>query len=425
MTRRRASFRGMHSPFPLPHLAPRARLPACAAVSVVLAFAVVLLSPGSRQVRAMTRPKIQPRGQQQLLPRAIGPASRLRSGGASQPRRQGHRRTPQSAIPASHLEPANALGQLIIGTYAGVTPPGSILRAVRAGQLGAIILMGDNTAAGIASTRHATTELQAAAHAGGNPGLLIMTDQEGGEVRRLPGPPIASASQMASANDTHSQGSAAAALLRSAGVNVDLAPVADVSRIDGFMTQEHRTFGSKPSQVAHAACAFADALARGGVAYTLKHFPGLGDAAQSTDSVPVNVTESASNIFADDAAYRLCGHGPLALVMVSSASYEHLTGVAPAVLSSYTYNTLLPNDGIDAVTISDSFESGSIAGLQAPALRALNAGLDMVMYPGYESSSANAYRLLLQDLRGGALHRGRVEAAAQKVLALKHNLGLG
>ena len=42
---------------------------------------------------------------------------------------------------------------------------------------------------GAAGVRHAVVQLQAAARAGHNPPLLVMTDQEGGDVRRLPGPP--------------------------------------------------------------------------------------------------------------------------------------------------------------------------------------------------------------------------------------------
>jgi beta-N-acetylhexosaminidase len=317
------------------------------------------------------------------------------------------------------------VGQLIIATYAGTSPPASILGAVRAGQVGGIILMGQNTAGGVASVRAATNELQAAASAGRNPGLLIMTDQEGGEVKRLPGPPDGPASDLAAPAVAHAQGAATAALLRSAGVNVDLAPVADVTRTDGFMTQEQRTFGSSPTGVARAVCAFAHALAHSGVAYTLKHFPGLGDAATNTDGTPVSVTEPAAEIAADGAAYRRCGHGRLAVVMVSSASYPSLTGATPAVLSPKIYRAVLPKDGVDAVTISDSFESGAIAAVQSPALRAINAGLDMVMYPDYESTSAAAYARLLADLQAGALSPHRVRAAAARVLTLKRNLGLG
>ena len=252
-----------------------------------------------------------------------------------------------------------------------------------------------------------------------------MTDQEGGEVKRLAGPPEYSAAGMADVNVVRQQGTATAELLREAGINVDLAPVADVSRVDGFMTQEHRTFGSDSHSVARAACAFAHALARSGIAYTLKHFPGLGDAAENTDGVRVGVPEPASEITADDAPYRKCGHAPLALVMVSSASYDQLTGSTPAVLSPYIFHTMMARDGIDAVTISDSFESGAISGRRSPALTAINAGLDMVMYPDYEAASRDAYSLLIRDIKDGTLDLVRVRAAAGKVLTLKAHLGLG
>ena len=223
--------------------------------------------------------------------------------------------------PTPGLSLAKALGQLVVARFAGPTPTSSILAAVRSGQVGGIILFADNTGRGVAATGALVSRLQSAARAGGNPRLLIMADQEGGLVKRLPGPPDVSASQMHSPAVAAQQGAATAQLLSSAGINVDLAPVADVSRVNGFMTQEHRTFGSDPAVVAHAACAFAAALSAGGVAYTLKHFPGLGDAYSSTDSGPVAVTASQSQLYADEAAYRSCGAGSRALVMVGSASY--------------------------------------------------------------------------------------------------------
>jgi beta-N-acetylhexosaminidase len=194
---------------------------------------------------------------------------------------------------------------------------------------------------------------------------------------------------------------------------------------DGFMTQEQRTFGSNPTKVAKAACSFAKALAREHVAYTLKHFPGLGDAIATTDAQPVAVTESAASIYDDDAAYRRCGHGKLAAVMISSASYPNLTGSAPAVLSPLTYRKVIEQDRINALLISDSFESGAIQNLQSPALHALNAGLDMVMYPDYESVALSAYSTLVNDAEHRLLPVQRLDAAVNKVLELKRNLGLG
>jgi len=316
------------------------------------------------------------------------------------------------------------VGQLITATYSGTVPPPSILSAVRAGKVGAIILMGDNTGGSVTVTRRATRSLQQAARAGGNPGLLIMTDQEGGEVKRLNGPPAYAAAQMGDPALAERQGYATAQLLRRAGINLDLAPVADVTVVNGFMTTEKRTFGNRSAAVASAACAFASGLARGGVAYTLKHFPGLGDAIPSTDVRPVAISEPAAQIDADDAAYRRCGHGRLAVVMVSSASYTQLTGRLPAVLSPVTYQRLLPGDGVSALTISDTLQSGAIQPWPGAARRAIAAGLDVVMYPGTESGALTAYRQLLSAVHEGRLSRARVAAAAARVLALKRALGL-
>jgi beta-N-acetylhexosaminidase len=321
---------------------------------------------------------------------------------------------------------AKAIGQLIIATYAGTTPSQRFLTAVRQGQIGAVILMGANTKDDVATTRAATDALQSAARAGGNSGLLIMTDQEGGQVKRLPGAPNYPAAGMSNATVAAQQGAATAKVLKAAGVNVDLAPVADVTGVNGFMTQEQRTFGDNPTVVASAACAFANALSSSGVAYTLKHFPGLGDAVKNTDNEPVAVTESAASIDASDSAYRKCGRGKLALVMISSASYpELLGGSAPAVLSPLLYQKIIKQDEINALLISDSFESGAIENLQTPALKALNLGLDMVMYPDYQSMAQSAYKDLLADAEQGRLSAPRVEAAVSRVLELKRNLGLG
>lgn len=341
--------------------------------------------------------------------------------------------TKQQPVPAAtyssapHLSLAKQVGQLIIATYQGQTPPASLLSAIRLGHVGAVILMGDNTTGGIRATKLATAQMQTAARKGGNAGLLIMTDQEGGTVKRLSGPPDYAAIDMANPTTAYAQGRATGELLRSAGVNVDLAPVADVIRVHGFIEQEGRSFGASPTVVSNAACKFAAGLEGVGVAYTLKHFPGLGDAVATTDLQAVSVTESASNLYEDDAAYRRCGHGPLALVMISSASYPHLTGSVPAVLDPTIYSQVLPRDGVTALPISDDFESGAVRAVstQGPAKTAINAGLDMVMYADYESVALSAYTTLLTDAHEGALSRSRVQAASYRVLQLKNHLGLG
>jgi beta-N-acetylhexosaminidase len=358
---------------------------------------------------------------------ALAPHSTGRLTGMPATKRQPVPATRASDASAPRLSLAKQVGQLIIATYQGQTPPASLLTAIRLGHVGAVILMGDNTTGGPRATKLATAQMQTAARQGANAGLLIMTDQEGGTVKRLSGPPQYAAIDMANPTTAYTQGRATGELLRSAGVNVDLAPVADVIRVHGFIAQQGRSFGTNPAVVSNAACKFAAGLAGAGVAYTLKHFPGLGDAIATTDLHAVSVTESASNLYEDDAAYRRCGHGPLALVMISSASYSHMTGSVPAVMDPKIYSQVLARDGVTALPISDDFESGAIKAVstQGPAKTAINAGLDMVMYAAYESVALSAYTTLLADAHDGALSRNRVQAAADRVLQLKNHLGLG
>ena len=337
-------------------------------------------------------------------PRAAAPAATKRSGHAS------------SDLP-------KLVGQLIVGRYSGAQPSAAFLASVRAGRLGAVILFADNTADGPAATRQAIAKLQAAARAGGNPPLLIMTDQEGGEVRRLAGPPQLAPADMDSTAVAKAQGVAAGNLLRSAGIDVDLAPVADVERVPNFLGS--RSFGSDPDVVAKRACAFARGLQAAGVAYTLKHFPGLGRAAGNTDLQKVTIAAPAAQLRDDYAAYRACGNSPDALIMVSSAVYPSLSGSAPAVTSRRVYGHELPLalSQPNHLTISDALDTPALAGDPKPALHAIDAGLDLALLPGNEHESAHAYAQLLRAARRGTLPQSRLRSAAYAVEALKRRLG--
>lgn len=331
--------------------------------------------------------------------------------------------TQQRTPPSRSVDLARLVGQLVVGRYSGPRPSAAFLARVRAGHLGGVILFSDNTSAGLAATRHAIVELQAAARKGRNPPLLIMTDQEGGDVRRLPGAPKLAAAEMSSTAVARAQGVAAGRLLRSVGVNVDLAPVADVERASNSFLGT-RSFGSKPAVVAARACAFARGLSSTGVAYTLKHFPGLGWADASTDVQRVRISVPAAQLRADYAAYHACGSSPDAMIMISSASYATLTKSAPAVLSRRTYAHELPIalGHAGQLTISDALDTPALAGQKAPALRAIKAGLDLALFSANERESAVAYKRLVSDARRGMLPQSRLRSAAYAIEALKRRL---
>lgn len=349
--------------------------------------------------------------------------------------RQPSRRAAQVAVRPRAADPRGVsatasvgrlLGQMIVARFEGTQPSAEFLRRIRLGQIGGVILFADNMSGGLPAIRRLTGELQSAARQGRNPPLLIMTDQEGGDVRRIPGPPTLAPAQMGSDTVAFQQGRAAGALLRSVGVNLDLAPVADVETVsDGFLGT--RSFGASPSLVADRACAFAGGLASEGIAFTLKHFPGLGLARTSTDVAPVTIRAPASALRGAYAPYQACAASPMAAVMVSSAVYPALTGPLPAVMSvlTYTRELRLASPRSTPVTISDDLQAGALTRQEAPARTAINAGLDMAMYARTEAGSADAYRILRHDVAAGLIAQGRLAAAVQAVLRLKRAFGAG
>src|SRR6266496_1223127 len=150
--------------------------------------------------------------------------------------------TPASAAPA---------GEVIVGALAGPPKP-SFLARVRAGELGGLILVGRWTPAEMRAT---TMELHEAGCAIGRP-LLLLVDQEGGWARRLtwaaPQPTARELGRLGVAR-TRSEARATAASLRTAGIDVDLAPVADTLAPGGFLRS--RSFGSEVSAVGRLAAA--------------------------------------------------------------------------------------------------------------------------------------------------------------------------
>lgn len=155
--------------------------------------------------------------------------------------------------------------------------------------------------------------------------LLLMTDQEGGQVRRLPGAPVQSAKQMGLSSNPGATASTAgtdcASNMLNFGMNVNLAPVLDVYRQPGdFEDFFQRSFGNTSALVDTCGTAFIKAQQAGGVAATAKHFPGLGAATheQNTDSTPVTLGLTLSIIRSvDEVPYINAIKAGLKLVMPS------------------------------------------------------------------------------------------------------------
>ena len=180
------------------------------------------------------------------------------------------------------LTPQQLAGQRVISSYSGLTPPSSLLQQISAGETSGVIFITGNISSESQIQSVIAQFVQASKQSPVNAPLLLMTDQEGGQVRRLPGEPVLSEKQIgASANPVPVAGQAgtgAAQNLSGVGMNVNLAPVLDAHRHAGnFIDQFRAVLHSKNAgtvSVCGQACI--TAMQQGGVAATAKHFRGWG-----------------------------------------------------------------------------------------------------------------------------------------------------
>ncbi|WP_433894163.1 glycoside hydrolase family 3 N-terminal domain-containing protein [Streptomyces sp. CA-111067] len=332
----------------------------------------------------------------------------------------------------SALTPLQLAGQRVIYSYPGLTPPAALLTAIRAGQAAGVIFFGENISSESQIASVVSQLAQANAAAPVNAPLLLMTDQEGGQVRRLPGAPTLSEKQIGlsgqSQIDASRAGAGAGQNLAGVGMNLNLAPVLDVFYQSGnFIDEYQRSYSSDPARVSSLGRAFIAAQQTNQVAATAKHFPGLGaaTAAQNTDLGPVTLTQSLTTLRnTDEAPYRTAIAAGVKLVMLSWAVYPALDASRPAGLSPVVVQQELRQRlGFTGVTITDALEAGAISSSYTTGRRAVlaaTAGIDLLLCSARDTSQGAAAVTALADAYSSAqLPTADFNAAVQRVTALR------
>ncbi|MCM2416297.1 glycoside hydrolase family 3 N-terminal domain-containing protein [Streptomyces sp. RKAG290] len=344
-------------------------------------------------------------------------------------------RIPEGArLHAAALTSEQRAGQCVIHSYPGHTPPASLMSAIKEGRTAGVIFFGEN----IENLSQIESVIQSmnAAHASSpvKKPLLLMTDQEGGLIRRLPGEPVMSAKDVGASADPHQwadfTGSGAGMNLAGIGMNVNLAPVLDVYRKDGdFTDQYERSYSKSAAAVASCGSAFIAAQQSVGVAATAKHFPGLGPAtaSQNTDLRSVTLTTSAATLRSvDEAPYRDAIAAGSKLVMLSWAVYTALDSNRPAGLSAAVVGELRNRLGYTGVTITDALEAGALQSFGSTSQRAVlaaSAGMDLLLCSSRSVSQGDeAVTALSEALASGRLDGTAFDAAAARVNTLRGGL---
>jgi beta-N-acetylhexosaminidase len=256
---------------------------------------------------------------------------------------------------------------------------------------------------------------------------LVMVDQEGGLVRRLPGPPKPSAEEIGArgAGFAERLGRATGESLRSMGVSADLAPVLDLGRRGRAIEEEGRAFARKPAADSAIGGAFARGLAAGGVAATAKHFPGLGAARINTDDAVQRIRRSA-------AAMRRADERPFAefartnaMVMLGTAIYPAFSRRPAALSREVATGELRDRLGFQGVSITDALGGAAARAFGGPARTAsaaARAGTDLVLFTDL-ASAAKAQRSLAAGLSDGTIPRTEFQTSVDRILALRGRPG--
>jgi beta-N-acetylhexosaminidase len=339
------------------------------------------------------------------------------------------RADPEPECPAEiAADPRRLAGQSLIVRMEATATDG-LRRAVRRGEIGGVVVF---PPAGTAPSdlRREIAALRDAAAGAGTPAPLVMIDQEGGEVKRLPElPPDRPPARLAAGGDglAVEQGRATGAALAGFGIDVDLAPVLDVpATADAFIAS--RAFASDPAEVARAGVAFGEGLAAEGVAATAKHFPGLGWATVNTDLAASAIEATREELEPGLEPFRAAIASGFDLVMVANATYPAYDPDRPASQSPRVIDDLLRGRlGFEGVVVTDDLGAGALvdAGIDeaAAAVGAARAGADLLLFALSEGDLARD--ALVRALDDGRLTRKALLASCARTTALRARLASG
>jgi beta-N-acetylhexosaminidase len=323
-----------------------------------------------------------------------------------------------------------ALGQKLMLSFDGETPSADILAILRRQHIGGITIFRHRNVANPAQVRELTAALQRAAAQAGQPPLAIGADQEGGTLLAIAGttpfPGNLALGAAGSAALARRTGRAIGLELAAMGVNVNYAPVCDVTLNAQNPVVGPRSFGENPLVVAELSAAMVQGLQAAGVAATPKHFPGHGDTAQDTHyGTPVLAYDERRFEDVQMRPFRAAVNAGARLVMTAHVAVPALNGglEIPSTLSPAIIRGLLRRDlGFQGVVITDAMDMQAIqqgSGLVIDTIAAAAAGVDMLLLQSDSQESEAVYAGLVQAAHRGLLSAADQLASAERVLALK------
>lgn len=319
------------------------------------------------------------------------------------------------------------LGQLFIAAY----DKNTVMSTASEYGLGAYILFAKDFETESAQSLHQTLdEIQNTSRYG----VIFAVDEEGGTVTRISRFPQFRDGKFASPRSIYAASgidglkadtAEKTALLTSLGLNMNMAPVADIST-DPADFMYDRSLGLEGDEAGDAVCAIIDAAREGGVASVVKHFPGYGSVADTHTGMAYDWRTLDELEARDLIPFARAMEDGVGAVMVSHIITAALDDSRPASVSPKVVQYLRENMGWQGVIMTDDtamaglldFCAGETSG--SAALEAILAGADMVCC----SNWADQVPAVLAAVEDGRISEERLNESAARVLRLKLDMGL-
>ncbi len=332
------------------------------------------------------------------------------------------------------------IGQMVMSGFAGyeLHENTTVFKAIKKYHLGNVWLTDSPAKEGnIKSADQLKTLIDGLNTMSGLP-LLVAIDAEGGRVIRLKEeygfPATFSAERigrMDNPKQTFAEAQKIAILLRSLGININLAPVVDlaINPHNPSLANKERCFSDQPEIVYKHARAVIEAHHTQGVLCCLKHFPGHGSTAEDSHLGFVDASKTWSRTELEP-YIRLLKDSLVDAIIPAHILINQMEPVHPATLSGNIINGLLRAEmGYDGLVISDDLLMGAIRQnySQTEAIElAVNAGVDILLYSKMEQDGVNiaieAIKKLKYLCEKGRIPSERIEQSFRRILRLKRRV---